>query len=220
MSEDIYTVHGKLEQELVGIKKISQQIEHHSLILINELLASTSEEDGTQIAAEVLHAFANTRSNIIFVTHLYELAILAESGKLLLPEGEKAVNYVPDYPETFSNGFRFDNASINNTQAKDSDKNTVDEFKGITFFYMKDGAQENQLMTLSTDPEGPGLTGDLGPNEEVVADGDLDLIYSKVTFKVVPEGLRQRMKSSRRWIRACCGSATAPIRLKSLTFNT
>lgn len=96
MSEDIHTVHGKLEQELVSIRQLSQQIRKHSLILINEILASTSEEDGTVIAADVIKALAHTNSHILFVTHLYDLAALADSGELALPEGAAAVNYITE----------------------------------------------------------------------------------------------------------------------------
>lgn len=100
---------------------------------------------------------------------------------------EKAVNYVPDYVENFSNGFYFKNASINNTAALDADDNKVNESKGINFFYTRDNAQKNQMLTLNTNFEGPGMTGGLGQNEEVIKEADLDLIYSQVTLKVVPE---------------------------------
>lgn len=94
MSEDVYTVHGKLEQELVSIRQLSLQVKRHSLILINEILASTSEEDGTVIAADMLRALAHTSSHILFVTHLYDLAAMADRGELTLPEGEAVINYI------------------------------------------------------------------------------------------------------------------------------
>lgn len=101
---------------------------------------------------------------------------------------EKVVDYVPDYVEEFSNGFYFESASVNNTAALDADENKVNESKGMTFFYTIENAQKSQLMTLSTDPEGPGMTGGPGPNEEVIKEGKLDLFYSQVTMKLVPEG--------------------------------
>lgn len=119
---------------------------------------------------------------------------------------EKAVNYVPDYVEKFSNGFYFQDASVQNTAAMDSDNNKVDETKGITFNYTRDQAQKEQLMTLSTDPEMQGITGELGPNEELITGQKLDLVYSKVTFKVVPEGYvpteeeNQKMDQGVMWI--------------------
>lgn len=110
---------------------------------------------------------------------------------------EKAVNYVPDYVEKFSNGFYFESASVSDTAAMDSDNNKVNESKGITFFYTKDNAQKGQMLTLSTDPEGPGITGEPGLNEEVIKDGNLDLVYSQVTFKVVPEGYTPTAEENR-----------------------
>lgn len=119
---------------------------------------------------------------------------------------EKAVNFKPDYVEKFSNGFYFESASISDTAAMDSDNNKVNESKGIGFFYTKEGAQKDQLLTLDADPEGPGITGEVGVNEEVIKDGNLDLVYSKVTFKVVPESYRpteeeqQKMDQGVLWI--------------------
>jgi len=121
-------------------------------------------------------------------------------------EVEKAVNYVPDYIESFSNGFHFKEASINQTEALDNDNNKVSDFKGITFHYTNDNEQKGQFLTLSTDPENSGTTGEIGPNEEVIRDGNLDLVYSKVQFKVVPEGYtpteeeQQKMDQGILWI--------------------
>lgn len=101
---------------------------------------------------------------------------------------EKAVNYVPDYVEKFGNGFYFESAAVSDVAAMDSENNKVNESKGISFFYTRENAQKGQMLTLSADPEGPGITGELGPNGEVIKSGNIDLIYSKVTFKLVPEG--------------------------------
>lgn len=94
--EDIHTVHGKLEQELVDIRELAGHLKEGSLILMNEILASTSEEEGTEIMAEVLRAFSHTHSNVLFVTHLGDLANLVQEGSLALAEGEKAINYVTE----------------------------------------------------------------------------------------------------------------------------
>ncbi|MDF2654456.1 MAG: hypothetical protein K0R19_930 [Bacillota bacterium] len=102
---------------------------------------------------------------------------------------EKAVNYVPNYVESFTNGFYFKDASVSSTQALDGDNNKVSECEGINFYYTKDGASKKQYISLSTDPETQGINNtNLGANEETVACGDMSLIYSKVTFKVVPQG--------------------------------
>lgn len=94
--EDTDTVHGKLEKELVDIKKISRNMKPRSLLLMNEILATTSEEEGTLIACDVIRAFAETKSNIICVTHLYDLAIIVVNKELILPKGEEAINYIAE----------------------------------------------------------------------------------------------------------------------------
>lgn len=95
-SEDADTIYGKLEQELVEIRAASGMIKEGSLLLMNEIFATTSEREGADIAAEVLHAFSHTHSHMIFVTHLKCLADMAEDGKLTLADGERAVNYVTE----------------------------------------------------------------------------------------------------------------------------
>ncbi len=100
---------------------------------------------------------------------------------------EKAINFVPDYIEEFDNGFYFESASVSDTAALDSDNNTVNEIKGISFFYTRDNAKKDQMLTLSANPEGPGISGKPGLNEEMIENGEYDLTYSQVTFKVVPE---------------------------------
>jgi len=98
--EDIQTVHGKLEQELMEIRQLAESLKEGSLILMNEILSTTSEEEGTELMAEVLGAFSRTHSNILFVTHLSRLASLVQEGSLALAEGERAVNYVTKQQET------------------------------------------------------------------------------------------------------------------------
>ena len=128
---------------------------------------------------------------------------------------EKAINYVPDYIEKFDNGFYFDSASVSDTAALDSDNNTVNESKGIAFFYTRDTAKKDQLMSLNADPEGPGISGEQGLNEEVIENGEYDLVYSQVTFKVVPpsytptEEENQLMEQGVLWI--SCGSEEVEI---------
>lgn len=111
-SEDADTIYGKLEQELVDIKTMAGMVKEGSLLLMNEIFATTSEREGADIAAEVLHAFSHTHSHMIFVTHLKCLADMVEDEKpereekpgpdsdrearLELADGERAVNYVTE----------------------------------------------------------------------------------------------------------------------------
>ncbi len=92
--EDIRTVHGKLEQELVDIREMAGHLREGSMVLMNEILSSTSEEEGADIMGEVLGAFSHTHSHLLFVTHLSRLAHLVQAGSLTLADGEHGVNYV------------------------------------------------------------------------------------------------------------------------------
>ena len=95
-NEDADTIYGKLEQELMAVKTAAGMIKEGSLLLMNEIFATTSEREGADIAAEILHAFSHTHSHMIFVTHLKCLADMAEDKKLALADGEYAVNYVTE----------------------------------------------------------------------------------------------------------------------------
>ncbi len=98
-NEDADTIYGKLEQELMAVKTAAARLKEGSLLLMNEIFATTSEKEGADIAAEVLHAFSHTHSHIIFVTHLKGLADMVEDKKLALADGEYAVNYVTEQKE-------------------------------------------------------------------------------------------------------------------------
>lgn len=95
-NEDAHTIYGKLEQELVAMKSVARMLKKGSLLLMNEILATTSEREGADIAAEAIHAFSETHSHLIFVTHLKCLADMAQEKKLALAEGEYAINYVTE----------------------------------------------------------------------------------------------------------------------------
>lgn len=95
-NEDADTIYGKLKQELMAVKTVAGTMRKGSMVLMNEIFSTTSEKEGSDIAAEVLHAFSQTHSHVIFVTHLKCLADMAEEKKLLLAEGERAVNYVTE----------------------------------------------------------------------------------------------------------------------------
>lgn len=128
---------------------------------------------------------------------------------------EKRVNYVPDYVEGFTNGFTFDSASIEKTYALDSDGNKSHGYIGIHFHYKKGDNKNAEKVNLFTEPEGPGITSDLKANVEVIPEGDLDLAYSKVTFKLVPgdyeitEEEQQKIDEGVLWISTDGGSAPA-----------
>lgn len=59
---------------------------------------------------------------------------------------------------------------------------------------------------MNADPDFPGLVGDVTPNQEEISYGDIKMIYSQVTFKLVPEGYvptaeeNQKVNQGELWI--------------------
>lgn len=72
--EDEQLNSGRLKAELKRMGEMVQAAEPHSLFLLNESFASTTEKEGSQIADGILHAFYDMGITTIMVTHLFQLA--------------------------------------------------------------------------------------------------------------------------------------------------
>jgi DNA mismatch repair ATPase MutS len=72
--EDATMTSGKFDEELARMSRITAAISTNCLLICNESFAATNEREGSEIAAEVIHAMTDTGNTVIFVTHLYELA--------------------------------------------------------------------------------------------------------------------------------------------------
>ncbi len=72
--EDATMTSGKLDEELARMSEITAAISTDCLLICNESFAATNEREGSEIAAEFIHAMTDTGNTVIFVTHLYELA--------------------------------------------------------------------------------------------------------------------------------------------------
>ena len=72
--EDATMERGKLDEELDRMSGIVDQIGPHGLMLCNESFASTNENEGSQIARQVVHALVDAGVKVFFVTHLFDLA--------------------------------------------------------------------------------------------------------------------------------------------------
>jgi len=72
-SEDVTMKSGKLDEELHRIDQIIDQCTHHSMLILNESLASTNENEGSQIAFGILSSLKEANIEIFYVTHFYEL---------------------------------------------------------------------------------------------------------------------------------------------------
>lgn len=72
--EDAEMYSGKLDEELSRLNSIVNRITPNSLLLMNEPFATTTERDGSRIAAEIISAFHESGVRVMFVTHLYEFS--------------------------------------------------------------------------------------------------------------------------------------------------
>jgi len=64
---------GQLDTELSEMAKIVYAAESRSVILMNESFSSTGIKDATQIACDVMGAFAHLKSRVVYVTHIPEI---------------------------------------------------------------------------------------------------------------------------------------------------
>jgi len=72
--EDPTMKSGKLDEELRRMEAIAKLIGPNCLLLCNESFAATNEQEGSEIAHEVVTALTAAHVKIAFVTHLFELA--------------------------------------------------------------------------------------------------------------------------------------------------
>jgi len=72
--EDATMTSGKFDEELVRMSAIADAIAPGGLLLCNESLASTNEQEGSDIALEVIRAMVGANVKVVFVTHMFELA--------------------------------------------------------------------------------------------------------------------------------------------------
>ena len=72
--EDEEMESGKLDEELARMDDIARVIGPNGMVLSNESFSSTNEREGSEIARQIVGAFAVTGVKVVFVTHLFELA--------------------------------------------------------------------------------------------------------------------------------------------------
>jgi len=72
--EDTTMQSGKLDEELKRMSTIVDAIAPGSIVLMNESFASTNEREGSEIAAQIVHAFLKMGIKVFYVTHLFALA--------------------------------------------------------------------------------------------------------------------------------------------------
>ena len=70
--EDQAMNRGRLEEELKRMDWIVKSIRGNSLVLLNESFASTTEQDASIIAEDIVRAFYDNGITTYMVTHLYQ----------------------------------------------------------------------------------------------------------------------------------------------------
>jgi DNA mismatch repair ATPase MutS len=77
--EDIRTLSGKLEDELLRIRDILQQATGDSILVMNESFSSTTLDDALLLGTQVLAQVIQLGPRCVYVTFVDELASLGEA---------------------------------------------------------------------------------------------------------------------------------------------
>lgn len=72
--EDAALDRGKLDEELERMSRLADQLEPGWALLSNESFASTNEQEGSELADQVLRALVDSGVVVVAVTHFFELA--------------------------------------------------------------------------------------------------------------------------------------------------
>lgn len=72
--EDRHMRSGKFDEELVRMSAIANDIRRGAMVLFNESFAATNEQEGSEIARQIVSALLESDITVFFVSHMYEFA--------------------------------------------------------------------------------------------------------------------------------------------------
>lgn len=112
--EDVGLESGKLDEELRRMSDIVDQVRPGGLVLLNESFASTNEREAAEIARQVLRGLLHRGIQVLYVTHLFDLARSLQSapppqGVMFLRaerlvDGQRTFRVLPGEPRPTSHG--------------------------------------------------------------------------------------------------------------------
>lgn len=73
--EDLSTLHGKLQDDLVRLHKLFEKATRRSIIVVNEIFASTTLSDALTLGGKMMESLAALGAPTVLVTFLDELAV-------------------------------------------------------------------------------------------------------------------------------------------------
>jgi DNA mismatch repair ATPase MutS len=65
---------GKFDEELVRMSAIADRVRRRAMVLFNESFAATNEQEGSEIARQIVSALRENDVTVFFVSHMYELS--------------------------------------------------------------------------------------------------------------------------------------------------
>jgi DNA mismatch repair protein MutS len=84
VEENLSTNAGRLKEELFRLKQIMEQATTNSIIIINELFATTTSHDAYAMGKMILDYLISLDCICLYVTHIYELTLLSKKVVSLL----------------------------------------------------------------------------------------------------------------------------------------
>ena len=92
--ESLTTLNGKLQDDLLRLRRLLEQADEHSLVIINEIFASTVLEDALRLSSHMMDALIRKKSMGVVITFLDALSEYS-------PETVSMMSMVdPGHPET------------------------------------------------------------------------------------------------------------------------